>query len=95
MIPKKKTIERVYVTVTSIFDPTGYMQPKAITWADGRTFPIDSVTDFRPADTVGVSIPGDCYTVVINGLEKHLFFEHADGRFKGRLGRWFVERTGT
>lgn len=82
------------MTVTSIFDPTGYMQPKAITWSDGRTFPIDSVTDFRPANTVGVSIPGDCYTIVIGGQQKHLFFEHMDGRFKGRLGRWFVERTG-
>lgn len=25
---------------------------------------------------------------------KHLFFEHLDPRFNGRLGRWFVERTG-
>ncbi len=93
MIPKKKITERIYVTVTSTFDPTGYMQPTTITWADGRTFQIDSVTDFRPAGTMGLSIPGDCYTVVVCGQQKHLFFEHTDGRFQGRPGRWFVERT--
>ena len=36
-------IERVYVKVNSDFDSTGYMQPKSITWADGRTFAIDAV----------------------------------------------------
>jgi hypothetical protein len=95
MVPKRKITERIYVKVDSSFDETGYMQPKAITWSDGRTFPIDSVTDFRPADTVGVSIPGDCYTVVIKGEQKHLFFEPTDRRFAGRVGRWFVERTMT
>lgn len=30
-----KTKERIYVTVSSVFDATGYMQPTAITWADG------------------------------------------------------------
>lgn len=85
--------ERVYVKVDSSFDETGYMRPKSITWSDGRTFTIESVTDFRPADTVGISISGDCYTVVINGQQKHLFFEHTDPRFAGRFGRWFVEKT--
>ena len=47
-IPTSHT-ERIYVKVTSDFDSTGYMQPKSITWADGRTFPIDAVRDFRPA----------------------------------------------
>lgn len=91
MIPKRIVKERIYVTVTSTFDSTGYMQPIAITWADGRVFKIDTVTDFCPADTVGLSIPGDCYTVVIAGHEKHLFFERTDTRFRGRFGRWFVE----
>ena len=45
----KPHTERVYVKVNSDFDSTGYMQPKSITWADGRTFPIDAVRDFRPA----------------------------------------------
>lgn len=41
--PGPHTTERIYVSVSSIFDATGYMQPTAITWADGRTFPIESV----------------------------------------------------
>ena len=41
--------QRVYVKVNSDFDATGYMQPRAIIWEDGRTFRIDAVKDFRPA----------------------------------------------
>ena len=73
------TKERVYVKVSSDFDSTGYMQPTSITWSDGRTFPIETVRDN------GYS--GDCFTVLIQGQEKHLFFEHLDPRFNGRLGR--------
>lgn len=68
--------ERIYVKVNSDFDSTGYMQPKTITWDDGRTFTIEKVKDFRPADLEGRT--GDCYTVVIHGQEKHLFFERTD-----------------
>ena len=87
------TKERVYVKVSSDFDSTGYMQPTSITWSDGRTFPIETVRDFRPAGTADNGYSGDCFTVLIQGQEKHLFFEHLDPRFNGRLGRWFVERA--
>ena len=90
---QRPTPQRVYVKVTSEFDATGYMQPRAITWADGRTFAIDAVRDFRPAGTLGCDCRGDCYTVVIRGEEKHLFFERVDPLFSGRVGRWFVEKT--
>lgn len=90
---KRKNTERIYVKVDSSFDKTGYMQPTAITWDDGRIFKIDTVRDFRPAGTVGADVPGDCYTVVINGQQKHLFFEHSDPLFKSTLGRWFVEKN--
>ena len=46
-------MERVYVKVNSDFDATGYMQPRSITWADGRTFRIDAVRDYRPAAVTG------------------------------------------
>ena len=36
-------MERIYVKVNSDFDATGYMQPRSITWADGRTFQIEAV----------------------------------------------------
>ena len=89
MIQKHHAIERVYVSVASIFDSTGYMQPTSITWTDGRTFPIESVRDYRPAD----ASHKDCYTVIIRGQEKHLFFERTDPLFPSRVGRWFVERS--
>ena len=81
-------MERVYVRVTSDFDPTGYMQPRAITWPDGRVFEIEAVRSFRPA---GGRLPLDCYTIVIRGREKQLFFERAGKDFACRLGRWYVE----
>lgn len=92
MASKQKT-ERVYVKVTSEFDSTGYMLPTSITWSDGRTFPIEKVQDFRPAGAADNRFSGDCFTVLIQGQEKHLFFERIDPRFTGRFGRWFVERT--
>ncbi len=85
--------EKIYVKVDSTFDTTGFMQPKSITWTDGRTFLIDAVRDFRPAGKAANGYNGDCFTVVIGGQEKHLFFEHLDPRFNGRLGRWFVEKA--
>ena len=88
--PGPHTTERIYVSVSSIFDATGYMQPTSITWADGRTFPIESVRDCRPVPALS---RGDCYTVVIHGQEKHLFFERTDPLFPSRVGRWFVERS--
>ena len=89
----QKRKERIYVKVTSDFDSTGYMNPKSITWEDGRVFPIDQVRDFRPASRLGVGGSSDCYTVLIRGVEKHLFFERASERFASRFGRWFVETT--
>ena len=81
-------MERIYVQVTSDFDPTGYMQPRAITWPDGRVFHIENIRAFRPA---GDSHQLDCYTVIICGKERHLYFEHDTGHFSCRLGRWYVE----
>lgn len=92
MIPKRKITERIYVKVVSEFDSTGYMQPKAIKWNDGRVFPIETVRDFRPAGTAGADVHGDCFTVVIGGKERHLYFEHTDPLFKSTFGRWFVEK---
>ena len=83
-------MERVYVTVTSDFDQTGYMQPRSITWPDGRVFPIDEVRAFRPA---GEDHTLDCYTVVIRGKEKRLWFERSSEQFACRLGRWYVEQS--
>lgn len=88
----KQKKERVYVKVDSTFDSTGYMMPTSITWVDGRTFPIQKVRDYRPAGTSDNSPTGDCFTIMVQGKERLLFFERIDPRFSGRLGRWYVER---
>ena len=90
-VPVRPKTERVYVKVALSVDCTGFMKPSAITWADGRTFDIERIRDFRPASTAGNGINGDCYTVVIKGQDRHLFFEEANPHFSGRPGRWFVE----
>mgnify|MGYP007069893250 FL=1 len=84
-------LERVYVKVNSDFDATGYMQPKSITWSDGRTFTIDAVKDYRPAAVYRQGAEGACYTVVIKGEERHLFFEWTNSAFASRVARWYVE----
>ena len=69
---KSSRRKKVYVKVTSEFDSTGYMEPRTITWKDGRVFRIEGVKDFRPATSIEKSLSGDCYTVVIKGEMKHL-----------------------
>ena len=83
--------QKTYVKVNSDFDSTGTVTPRAIVWKDGRVFRIESVRDFRPASTLGHGYTGDCYTVVIHGEEKYLFFERTDILYGSRLGRWWVE----
>lgn len=87
----KSNTQRVYVKVTSDFDATGYMQPRTITWADGRVFQIESVKDFRPAGSHHDSPCADCYTIVVKGETKFLFFEKANSHHTSRIGRWYVE----
>lgn len=94
--PARKNHERIYVKVNAGFDATGYMQPTSIIWSDGRVFPIEKVSDYRPAGTI-VNAPNspytrsDCYTVIIHGQAKHLFFERTNENFHSLVGRWFVE----
>ena len=85
--------DRIYLNVISDFDRTGYMRPRAIAWEDGRVFKIDEVKDYRPASAFRKGMPGDCYTVVIKGETRHLFFEKTGDLFATRVGRWFVEKN--
>ena len=75
---------KTYVKVNSDFDATGYMQPRAITWKDGRTFRIDAVKDLWPGNR------GDRYTVVIQGEERYLYYERPSELRLNRYGRWYV-----
>ena len=84
-------MQKVYVKVTSDFDATGFMQPRTITWSDGRVFQIEAVKDFRPAGAHHDSLTCDCYTIVVKGETKYLFFEKANNHHASRIGRWYVE----
>ena len=84
-------MQKVYVKVTSDFDATGFMQPRTITWSDGRVFQIEAVKDFRPAGANHDSLTCGCYTVVIKGEIKYLFFEKANTHHVSSVGRWYVE----
>lgn len=86
-----KARKRIYVKVDSRFDETGAMIPTALIWGNGKVYKIDGVRDFRPAASlIGQDLPGDCYTVLIDGQEKHLFFQRTDPVFSSKVGRWFV-----
>ena len=84
-------MERIYVKVNSDFDATGYMQPRSITWSDGKAFMIEAVKDYRPAACYRQGAEGSCYTVTIKGQERHLFFEWTNSSFASRVARWYVE----
>ena len=88
---KPKKPQRIYVKVSTAFDLSGYMQPISITWSDGRIFPIEEVTNFQPASALEPGRTGDCYTVIIKGERKHLFFKRNLSVYDHRFGRWWVE----
>ena len=88
---RRTGIFSIYVKVDSSFDETGAMMPTALIWKNGKVYKIDSIRDYRPAASqIGKDLPGDCYTVVIGGQKKHLFFQKADLLFPSKIGRWFV-----
>ena len=73
---------RIYVQVVSEVNAQGAAKPLSITWADGRVFEIDRVTDVRKAAAEKVGGFGVRYTCRICGHQAYLF---QDGQ------RWFVE----
>lgn len=77
-------MNKTYVKVNSDFDATGYMQPRAITWTDGRIFRIDAVKDLWAGNR------GDRYTVVIRGELRYLYHERPSELLPNHAGRWFV-----
>ena len=83
---------KVYVTVNVVFSPEGDMLPKSLVWEDGCTYEIDRVKDVRPAHAEKAGGQGDRYTIVVNGRESHLFFEHSPEYGCKNTGKWFVER---
>lgn len=73
---------KVYVSVLAEMTPTGYAQPKVITWEDGTHYEIDQIKDVRKAASLKAGGTGIRYRVRIGRTETNLFLEE---------NRWFVE----
>jgi hypothetical protein len=84
--------DRIYLKVIADFDITGYMRPRAVTWKDGRMFRIEELREHRSAATSVNGIQRDCYTVVIKGQVRRLYFEKDPSNFTITVGRWYVEK---
>lgn len=88
---EKQQAQRVYVKVDLEMDENGRMIPTAVTWTDGRRYPIGKIIDCRPAAAKKAGGQGQRYTFRDHGKEKHLFFERSPNVTGDVIGRWFVE----
>ena len=74
---------KIYVDVKAKFSKEGNIIPTGIIWEDGRTFNIQRITDIRRAASLRAGGTGVRFTCIIDGFEKHLYYEDSN--------RWFVE----
>ena len=81
-----------YVEVLVEFATDGTMLPRILVWEDGRRYEIDRIKAIQPAPARKAGGQGDRYTIVIEGQERYLFFEHNVDYGNERVGKWFVER---
>ena len=81
--------EKIYIDVLATFDRSGHIRPLRLLWRDGRAYAIDRVLDERPAPSLKAGGQGRRYTVRIQGHERFLFLEDAEG--DGNCLRWFIE----
>ena len=88
----EKNYKKVFVNVTADMRPDGVIRPIYFRWTDGNKYEIDKVKAVRPAHAERAGGQGDRYTVMIEGREKYLFFEHSTEYGDKNVGRWFVER---
>ena len=77
---------KVYVDVTAEFSKEGDLVPKSFRWEDGQVYEIERIKDVRRAASLKAGGVGMRYTCVIDGQEKHRFYEDNN--------MWFMERAG-
>lgn len=77
--------KKVYVEVTAVFTEDGRMLPKAFRWEDGTEYEIARIKNVCRAASRKAGGAGVCYTCVICGQEKHLYYEENN--------RWFLEKV--
>ena len=77
--------EKVFISVIVKFLFEGGMRPTEIIWTDGSRFSVERIKfiEKKPCRTGGV-IPLR-YTVIIEGLEKYLYYLSENER-------WFIEK---
>ena len=83
---------KVYVAVNVHFTEEGRMLPRSLVWEDGLEYEIDRVKDIRPTYAQKAGGQGDRYTIMVNGRERYIFFEHSPEYGMKCVGRWFCER---
>jgi hypothetical protein len=74
---------KTFVRVTAEHDESGQVRPLVLTWADGRKYEIDKITDVRQAPSLKGGGLGVRYTCRIYGKEIYLYCDE---------GKWFVEK---
>lgn len=67
------------------------MIPRAIIWNDGRVFEIEKVISYYPAASTEKGMSGNCYTVIIRGKTRMLYFQRSPKEYISQTGRWYVE----
>ena len=85
---------KVYVSVNVRFTPEGRMLPRSFVWEDGHEYEIDRVKFVRPAYSEKAGGQGDRYTIMVEGRERYIYFEHNSDFGNQNVGRWFMERKG-
>jgi len=83
---------KVYVAVNVFFTNAGQMLPRSLVWEDGCEYEIDRIKAVCPAHAEKAGGQGDRYTIIVNGHESYMFFEHNPEYGHRDVGRWFVER---
>lgn len=84
---------RAYVQVNADIRADGIMLPRSLTWEDGHVYEIDRVKYIGQAASLKAGGQGDCYTIMVQGQERKLFFERSPNLSGKVIGRWFVERA--
>lgn len=82
---------KIYVRVHAVFDREGFVQPRSIVWSDGREYRIDKVLDIKHMHASKAGGDGDCFTIVVNGQTRQLFYERFHELQGNHVGRWFVQ----
>ena len=81
-----------YVEALVEFAPDGTMLPRILVWEDGHRYEIDRIKAIKAAPARKAGGQGDRYTIMIEGKERSLFFEHNADYGNEKIGKWFVER---